>query len=57
MHWKPRPRKKFKLFISKIPVFHRHITEVAVIKRAEELAKSESREQVVEKDVVCAFFY
>jgi hypothetical protein len=56
MEWEIKTQEKFKLFISKIPVFHRHITEVAVTKRAEEFARIGKREQVEEKDVVSAFF-
>jgi hypothetical protein len=56
MEWEIKTQEKFKLFISKIPVFHRHITEVAVIKRAEEFARVGKREQVEEKDVISAFF-
>jgi hypothetical protein len=56
MEWEIKTQEKFKLFISKIPVFHRHITEVAVIKRAEEFARISKREQVEEKDVIFAFF-
>ncbi|MDP2941787.1 MAG: hypothetical protein Q8N85_06035 [Candidatus Omnitrophota bacterium] len=42
--------------ISKIPVFHRHITEVAVVKRAEELASQRQSGQIEEQDIVAAFF-
>ena len=56
MNWEARTEEKFKLFISKIPIFHRHITEEAVTRRAEELARQDKREQVEEKDVVSAFF-
>lgn len=42
--------------ISKIPVFHRRISEVAVTKRAEENARLRKSAQVQEQDVVSAFF-
>ncbi len=42
--------------ISKIPVFHRHITEEAVIKRAEENALARKAPCVEEEDVIFAFF-
>jgi len=42
--------------ISRIPVFHRHITEEAVTKKAEELASLRRANSVEEQDVVGAFF-
>ncbi len=56
MDWDSKTQDKFKLFISKIPVFHRHITEQAVIKRAEENVKARSGSMVEEQDVLTAFF-
>ena len=56
MDWEPNTQEKFKTFISKIPVFHRHITEEAVIKKAEENAKAKQRLRVEEEDVLSAFF-
>ena len=56
MDWQADTQGKFKLFISKIPVFHRHITEVAVTKRAEEIAKARNARQIEEQDVISAFF-
>ncbi|MDD2752148.1 MAG: hypothetical protein PHN59_03375 [Candidatus Omnitrophica bacterium] len=56
MEWNPKVQEKFKIMISKIPVFHRGITENAVTLRAEENAKSRKALQVEEQDVVAAFF-
>ncbi len=56
MEWKPEVQEKFKVMISKIPVFHRGITENAVTLRAEENAKSRKALEVEEQDVVGAFF-
>lgn len=56
MQWESVTSDKFKAFISKMPLFHRHITEEAVVKRAQELAKARQAEQVEEVDVVGAFF-
>jgi len=56
MNWEPKIKDKFKLMISKIPVFHRAITEAAVTERAQENAKSRGSIQVGEVDVVSAFF-
>jgi hypothetical protein len=56
MQWETKTRDKFKIFISKIPVFHRHITEEAVTKAAEENARLQNKEIVEEEDVIAAFF-
>jgi len=42
--------------ISKIPVFHRGITEEAVTKKAEENARLRKSKQIEEEDVISAFF-
>ncbi len=42
--------------ISKIPVFHRRITEEAVTKSSEEIAQARNSLQVEEQDVISAFF-
>jgi hypothetical protein len=56
MDWNPEVKIRFSAFIAKIPVFHRHITEVAVTKRAQELAKLRNSNLVQEEDVIAAFF-
>ena len=56
MDWEPKTKERFEAMISKIPVFHRRITEEAVIKRSEEIAQSRNSTQVQEQDVVGAFF-
>jgi peptidoglycan/xylan/chitin deacetylase (PgdA/CDA1 family) len=56
MVWEPKTEAKFKQLISKIPVFHRHITESVVIKEAENNAKKRNGDCVEEGDVVAAFF-
>lgn len=56
MEWQPQIKDKFQKLILKIPVFHRHITEEAVIKRAEELAQQRKSAFVQEQDVIGAFF-
>jgi hypothetical protein len=56
MDWETKTEEKFKVFISKIPVFHRHITEVAVVKIAEENARMRKSAEVTEEDVIAAFF-
>jgi hypothetical protein len=56
MQWNAEVKERFKVMISKIPIFHRHITEEAVTKRAEELAELRHAKEVEEEDVVSAFF-
>lgn len=56
MDWEPKTKEKFLTMISKIPIFHRRITEEAVIKRSEEIAQLRNSTQVQEQDVVGAFF-
>ena len=56
MDWNPEVKERFKAMISKIPVFHRYITQDAVTKRAQESAAARSAKLVEEQDVVGAFF-
>jgi hypothetical protein len=56
MLWETETENKFKILISKIPVFHRHITESVVRRQAEEIAAKRNVGQVQEQDVVAAFF-
>ena len=56
MDWETKTEEKFRLFISKIPVFHRHITEVAVNRKAQEDALARGAQQIQEQDVISAFF-
>ena len=56
MDWEIKTKEKFAAMISKIPVFHRRITEEAVTKKSEEIAQSRNSTQVQEQDVVGAFF-
>jgi hypothetical protein len=56
MNWDELVKAKFQKMIAKIPVFHRHITEEAVTKRAQENALARNSSKVEEIDVVSAFF-
>ncbi len=56
MNWEVQTETKFKTLISKIPVFHRHITESVVRHQAEALAAQRGAGLVQEQDVVAAFF-
>lgn len=56
MDWESVTQEKFRSIISKIPVFHRHIAEEAIMQKAEENAASRGASSVEEQDVVAAFF-
>jgi hypothetical protein len=56
MVWEIETENKFRILISKIPVFHRHITESVVRRQAEAVATKRNSVQVQEQDVVAAFF-
>jgi len=56
MVWEAKTEAKFKLLISKIPVFHRRITESVVVQQAQNNARLRKSSQVEEQDVVSAFF-
>lgn len=56
MHWEAKTAEKFKALISKIPVFHRRITESVVTKAAEQNAGLRNSSCVEEQDVIAAFF-
>ncbi len=57
MNWERNTQEKFRGMISKIPVFHRRITEEAIVKRAQENALMRNAAQIQEEDVISAFFY
>ncbi|MFA5090610.1 MAG: hypothetical protein WC510_06255 [Candidatus Omnitrophota bacterium] len=56
MEWDVQVKERFQALVMRLPVFHRHITEEAVTKRAQENARLRGAKRVEEQDVVCAFF-
>ena len=56
MEWDRATQEKLKNLVAKIPVFHRHITEEAVTKGAEENARARNSAKVEEIDVIRTFF-
>ena len=56
MDWDTKTQEKFKLMISKMPVFHRRIAEEAVTLKAQENAGERGVSQVEEADVISALF-
>jgi hypothetical protein len=56
MIWEAKTEEKFKVLISRIPVFHRRITESVVVQQAQNNALLRKSGQVEEQDVIAAFF-
>lgn len=56
MHWNAQTKEKFDQAIAKLPVFHRHIAQSAVSRRAQENAQARNSSFVEEADVIAAFF-
>ena len=56
MNWEKDTEKKFEQLIGKVPIFLRDFAKEKVLKKAEALVAKDGRAEVVEKDVVDAFF-
>ncbi|MFH0814171.1 MAG: hypothetical protein V2A69_15240 [Pseudomonadota bacterium] len=56
MDWEKTTKGKFELMISKMPVFHRGVAQLAVSKKAEENTLLRDSKLVEEHDVIRAFF-
>lgn len=56
MDWDIKTQEKFKLMVSKMPVFHRRIAEEAVTLKAQENALERGAGLVSEEDVISALF-
>lgn len=56
MIWEKTTEERFKKMLSKMPIFHRHITEVAATQKAEENAKIRGSRMVEEEDLMRAMF-
>lgn len=56
MDWDNATQEKFRLMISRMPIFHRRIAEEAAVKKALENAAKRNAMLVEEQDVVNAFF-
>ena len=56
INWDKTTEGKFHQMIEKIPVFLRGIAKEKVFQKAEHSARQENRPQVIEKDLVDAFF-
>jgi hypothetical protein len=56
MTWEKITEEKFKKMLSKMPIFHRHMTEVTATQKAESNAKERSSRTVEEEDLMRAMF-
>jgi len=56
IEWEANALSKYKLMITKIPLFHREIAKAVVDKKAVINARERNSNQVEEQDIVDAFF-
>lgn len=56
MAWEKSTEERFRKMLSKMPIFHRHMTEVAATRKAEENARSRGARVVEEEDLLKAMF-
>ncbi len=54
--WNDETKEKFNRIVSNLPQFHRTIAERLIKEKAEELAKGRGSSEVVDKDLIVAFF-
>ncbi len=56
MAWEKDTEEKFKKMLSKMPIFHRHMTEVTATQKAESNAQDRGSRIVEEEDLMRAMF-
>ena len=56
MTWEKITEEKFKKMLSKMPIFHRHITEITATQKAESNAKERGSRIVEEEDLLRGMF-
>jgi hypothetical protein len=56
MTWEKITEERFKKMLSKMPIFHRHMTEVGATQKAEALARERGSRVVEEEDLLRAMF-
>ena len=56
MTWEKTTEERFKKILSKMPIFHRHITEVTATEKAETNARQRGSRIVEEEDLMRAMF-
>ncbi|MGE5280539.1 MAG: hypothetical protein ACM3L6_07350, partial [Deltaproteobacteria bacterium] len=52
----PRTEERFKKMLGKMPIFHRHMTELGATQKAEENAAARGSRTVEEEDLMRAMF-
>ena len=56
MTWEKTTEEKFKKMLGKMPIFHRHMTEIGATQKAEENARGRGARTVEEVDLMQAMF-
>jgi len=56
MTWEKTTEERFKKMLAKMPIFHRHMTEIGATQKAEENARSRGARAVEEVDLMQAMF-
>ncbi|MBP9855084.1 MAG: hypothetical protein KBD53_09480 [Candidatus Omnitrophica bacterium] len=56
VEWESETRIKFEKMLNLMPFFARPMAEGPVAKKAQELVRKDNRSQIIEKDLVNAFF-
>lgn len=56
MSWEKTTEERFKKMLSKMPIFHRHVTEVGATQKAEANARARGSRTVEEIDLMQAMF-
>ena len=56
MLWEKITEEKFNKMLSKMPIFHRHITEVTATEKAQDNARERGSRTVEEEDLMRAMF-
>lgn len=56
LSWEKITEEKFNKMLSKMPIFHRHITEVTATEKAQENARGRGSRIVEEEDLMRAMF-
>lgn len=56
MTWEKTTEEKFRKMLAKMPIFHRHMTEVTATQKAESNAKERGARAVEEEDLMRAMF-
>ncbi len=56
MTWEKTTEERFKKMLGKMPIFHRHMTEIGATQKAEENARARGARTVEEADLMQAMF-